>query len=263
VSRLRARVGERTSIARNRFRGHLATLADPSTPAAGAERRGRNSSSITSPPHMRARRAADAAPSSLERFFDEAGGMQLVVHAPFGGRVNRAWGLALRKRFCRSFNFELQAAATEDAIVLSLGETHSFPLAEVAGYPERDSVRDILGPGAARRADVPDALALGRQHARWRCRAFRNGKRVPAPVPADACRGPRRRGVPGPARLPGEHRRRPRGPRPPAGDQTLNDCLHEPWTSTAWCASSARSKGERSACWPRPRRALAARPEIC
>src|SRR5256712_10015697 len=56
----------------------------------------------------------------LERFFDEAGGMQLVLHAPFGSRVNRAWGLALRKRFCRSFNFELQAAATEDAIVLSL-----------------------------------------------------------------------------------------------------------------------------------------------
>src|SRR5438094_440960 len=64
----------------------------------------------------------------LERFFDEAGGMQLVLHAPFGSRVNRAWGLALRKRFCRSFNFELQAAATEDAIVLSLGPQHSFPL---------------------------------------------------------------------------------------------------------------------------------------
>src|SRR6266545_1096224 len=64
----------------------------------------------------------------LERFFDEAGGMQLVLHAPFGSRINRAWGLALRKRFCRSFNFELQAAATEDAIILSLGPQHSFPL---------------------------------------------------------------------------------------------------------------------------------------
>ena len=64
----------------------------------------------------------------LERFFDEAGGMQLVLHAPFGSRINRAWGLALRKRFCRSFNFELQAAATEDAIILSLGAQHSFPL---------------------------------------------------------------------------------------------------------------------------------------
>src|SRR6266571_3061175 len=67
----------------------------------------------------------------LERFFDESGGMQLVIHAPFGIRMNRAWGLALRKRFCRSFNFELQAAATDDAIVLSLGTQHSFPLDEV------------------------------------------------------------------------------------------------------------------------------------
>src|SRR5262249_45699820 len=66
----------------------------------------------------------------IERFFDESGGMQLVLHAPFGARLNRAWGLALRKRFCRSFNFELQAAATDDAIVLSLGTQHSFPVDE-------------------------------------------------------------------------------------------------------------------------------------
>src|SRR5262249_25665169 len=64
----------------------------------------------------------------LERFFDETGGMQLVLHSPYGGRINRAFGLALRKKFCRSFNFELQAAATDDAIVLSLGPHHSFPL---------------------------------------------------------------------------------------------------------------------------------------
>src|SRR5439155_23596216 len=70
----------------------------------------------------------------LERFFDESGGMQLVMHSPFGIRINRAWGLALRKRFCRSFNFELQAAATDDAIVLSLGTQHSFPLDEVFRY---------------------------------------------------------------------------------------------------------------------------------
>ena len=63
-----------------------------------------------------------------ERFFDEGGGMQLILHAPFGARINRAWGLALRKRFCRSFNFELQAAATDNGIVISLGEQHSFPL---------------------------------------------------------------------------------------------------------------------------------------
>jgi len=70
----------------------------------------------------------------FERFFDESGGMQLVIHSRFGSRLNRAWGLALRKRFCRKFNFELQAAATEDAIVLSLSESHSFALEEVARY---------------------------------------------------------------------------------------------------------------------------------
>ncbi|MCL4223439.1 MAG: DEAD/DEAH box helicase [Myxococcales bacterium] len=69
-----------------------------------------------------------------ERFFDEGGGMQLVLHAPLGGRVNRAWGLALRKRFCRSFDFELQAAATDDGIVISLGQPHSFPLDSVFGF---------------------------------------------------------------------------------------------------------------------------------
>jgi ATP-dependent Lhr-like helicase len=79
-----------------------------------------------------------------ERFFDEAGGMQLVIHAPFGSRMNRAWGLALRKRFCRQFNFELQAAATEDGLLLSLGPQHSFPLGDVFRYLHPASVRDIL-----------------------------------------------------------------------------------------------------------------------
>jgi ATP-dependent helicase Lhr and Lhr-like helicase len=80
----------------------------------------------------------------LERFFDESGGMQLVLHAPFGSRVNKAWGLALRKRFCRQFNFELQAAATEDALLLSLGPQHSFPLADVFRYLHPSSARDVL-----------------------------------------------------------------------------------------------------------------------
>lgn len=80
----------------------------------------------------------------LERFFDEVGDMHLVLHSPFGSRLNRAWGLALRKRFCRRFNFELQAAALEDSIVLSLGPTHSFPLVEVAGYLRSASVREVL-----------------------------------------------------------------------------------------------------------------------
>jgi ATP-dependent Lhr-like helicase len=80
----------------------------------------------------------------LERFFDEAGGMQLVIHSPFGSRINRAWGLALRKRFCRKFNFELQAAATEDNIVLSLTTAHSFELCEVARYLHSGTVRPVL-----------------------------------------------------------------------------------------------------------------------
>ena len=117
----------------------------------------------------------------LERFFDEAGGMQLVVHSPFGSRVNRAWGLALRKRFCRSFNFELQAAATEDAIVLSLTTAHSFELAEVARYLHSNTVRPLL---------VQALCAAPMFPARWRWSAaialalprFRGGRKVPAPL---------------------------------------------------------------------------------
>jgi len=80
----------------------------------------------------------------MERFFDEAGDMHLVIHSPFGSRINKAWGLALRKRFCRKFNFELQAAANDDAIILSLGPTHSFPLEEVFSYLNPETVRTIL-----------------------------------------------------------------------------------------------------------------------
>jgi ATP-dependent Lhr-like helicase len=115
----------------------------------------------------------------VERFFDEAGGMQLVVHAPFGGRVNRAWGLALRKRFCRSFNFELQAAATEDAIVLSLGPTHSFPLDDIRGFLRTANLREVL---------VQALLAAPMFETRWRWNAGRalavprmgGGKKTPA-----------------------------------------------------------------------------------
>jgi ATP-dependent Lhr-like helicase len=80
----------------------------------------------------------------IERFFDETGGTQLVIHSPFGSRLNRAWGLALRKRFCRKFNFELQAAATEDAIVISLSPVHSFPLDDISHYLRSMTVREVL-----------------------------------------------------------------------------------------------------------------------
>ena len=114
----------------------------------------------------------------LERFFDESGGMQLVIHSRFGSRLNRAWGLALRKRFCRKFNFELQAAATEDAIVLSLSESHSFALDEVARYLSPETVRDVLTQA------LLDAPMFD---VRWRWNAnvslaiprFRGGAKVP------------------------------------------------------------------------------------
>ncbi|MBI4501432.1 MAG: DEAD/DEAH box helicase [Gemmatimonadetes bacterium] len=117
----------------------------------------------------------------LERFFDEAGGMQLVLHSPFGSRINRAWGLALRKRFCRSFNFELQAAATEDAIVLSLGPQHSFALADVFQYLHPNTVREIL---------IQAMLDAPVFPTRWRWNATRalailrqrGGRKVPAPL---------------------------------------------------------------------------------
>ncbi|MGH8654511.1 MAG: DEAD/DEAH box helicase [Gammaproteobacteria bacterium] len=115
----------------------------------------------------------------MERFFDESGGMQLVIHAPFGNRINRAWGLALRKRFCQRFNFELQAAASEDTIVLSLSETHSFPLEEVWHYLKSTSVTDVL---------TQAVLAAPMFSVRWRWNAgcaltiprFRGGRKVPA-----------------------------------------------------------------------------------
>jgi len=117
----------------------------------------------------------------FERFFDESGGMQLVIHSSFGSRVNRAWGLSLRKRFCRTFNFELQAAATEDHIVLSLTHAHSFELAEAARYLHSNTVREVLVQALCAapmfevrwRWDAGIALALPR---------FRGGKKIPPQI---------------------------------------------------------------------------------
>ncbi|MDR6354296.1 Lhr-like helicase [Pseudomonas psychrotolerans] len=96
----------------------------------------------------RARQALGALPTQqtlvMERFFDQAGGMQLIIHAPFGSRINRAWGLALRKRFCRHFNVELQAAATENALILSLATSHSFVLDEVWRYLHPATAEQVL-----------------------------------------------------------------------------------------------------------------------
>ncbi len=116
-----------------------------------------------------------------ERFFDEGGGMQLVIHAPFGSRINRAWGLALRKRFCRSFNFELQAAATDNGINISLTEQHAFPLELVFEFLKPQTVEHVLTQA------MLDAPMF---NARWRWNAsralaiprFRGGRRVPPPI---------------------------------------------------------------------------------
>jgi ATP-dependent Lhr-like helicase len=162
----------------------------------------------------------------VERFFDEAGGMQLVLHAPFGSRVNRAWALALRKRFCRQFNFELQAAATEDAMLLSLGPQHSFPLADVFRYLHPATVRDIL---------VQAFLDAPVFQTRWRWNATislavprnRGGRKVPPQLQrmqaddlmaavfpdAAACL----ENIPGDRRIP-DH---------PLVNQTVRDCLEE------------------------------------
>jgi ATP-dependent Lhr-like helicase len=162
----------------------------------------------------------------FERFFDEAGGTQLVIHSPYGSRVNRAWGLSLRKRFCRKFNFELQAAATEDAIILSLTATHSFQLDEVARYLNSKSVRELLVQALL---DAPMFMT------RWRWNAsialallrFRGGNKVPpqlqrmqaedliAAVFPDqlACQ----ENVVGDREIP-DH---------PLVSQTIDDCLHE------------------------------------
>jgi ATP-dependent Lhr-like helicase len=162
----------------------------------------------------------------IERFFDEAGGMQLVLHAPFGSRVNRAWALALRKRFCRQFNFELQAAATEDAVLLSLGPQHSFPLADVFRYLHPATVRDIL---------VQAFLDAPVFQTRWRWNATislavprnRGGRKVPPQLQrmqaddlmaavfpdAAACL----ENIPGDRQIP-EH---------PLVAQTVRDCLEE------------------------------------
>ncbi|HST45639.1 MAG TPA: DEAD/DEAH box helicase, partial [Luteimonas sp.] len=175
----------------------------------------------------------------LERFFDESGGTQLVIHAPFGSHVNRAWGLALRKRFCRKFNFELQAAATEDAIVLSLSTTHSFPLVEVAHYLHSSTALDVLvqalldAPlfGVRWRWNATTALALPR---------FSGGRKVApqlqrmrsedllATVFPDqvACA----------ENLVGERE----VPDHPLVAQTLDDCLHEAMDAGGWLALLGR-----------------------
>jgi ATP-dependent Lhr-like helicase len=175
VSDLRREIGERLD---DPDAAHIWLMAEiPGLPAEGA----------TQLLHYlsEARRLLGVLPTQdtlvAERFFDEAGGMQLVIHSPFGSRVNRAWGLALRKRFCRQFNFELQAAATEDGLLLSLGPQHSFPLPDVFRYLHPAGTRDLLVQA------LLDAPMFG---TRWRWNAnialavlrHRGGRKVPPQI---------------------------------------------------------------------------------
>jgi ATP-dependent Lhr-like helicase len=162
----------------------------------------------------------------FERFFDESGGQQLIIHAPFGARINRAFGLALRKKFCRTFNFELQAAATEDAIVLSLGETHSFDLESVARFLHSNTVEDTLIQAML---DSPMFTARWRWNASISLAIRRNmgGKRTPPQIQRMASEDliavlfPDQiacaENLSGPREIP-DH---------PLVKQTLDDCLHE------------------------------------
>jgi ATP-dependent helicase Lhr and Lhr-like helicase len=161
-----------------------------------------------------------------ERFFDEAGGMQLVIHAPFGSRVNRAWGLALRKRFCRQFNFELQAAATEDALLLSLGSQHSFPLESVFRFLSPETVEEILVQA------LLDAPMFG-THWRWNANIAlaiprsRGGRKNPPQIQRMQAEDLLAAAFPDAAacleNIPGDREI----PNHPLVKQTIDDCVHE------------------------------------
>ncbi|HVC04812.1 MAG TPA: DEAD/DEAH box helicase [Candidatus Acidoferrales bacterium] len=163
----------------------------------------------------------------LERFFDDSGGMQLVVHAPFGGRVNRALGLALRKRFCATFDFELQAAASDDCVLLSLGPQHSFPLEDIPKFLSSNTVEDVLHKAA---------IFAPMWAVRWRWNLnrsltvlrFKGGRKNPAPIQrleSDDIMGAvfpqlvacQNENPTGPFEAP-DH---------PLVNQTMYDCLHE------------------------------------
>ena len=161
-----------------------------------------------------------------ERFFDEAGGMQLVLHAPFGARINRAWGLALRKRFCRTFNFELQAAATDNGIVISLGEQHAFPLEIIFGFLNTQTVEHVLTQAlldtpmftARWRWNVSRALAVlrfaGGRKVAPALQRMRSDDLLAAVFPDQAACA---ENLSGEIRIP-EH---------PLVKETIGDCLHE------------------------------------
>ena len=160
-----------------------------------------------------------------ERFFDEGGGMQLIIHAPYGGRINKAWGLALRKRFCRSFNFELQAAATDNGLNIALAEQHSFPLADVFHFLNAETVQPILEQAALASPILWHALALGRQ-SRSGPAALSGRQESSAADSAHALRRSAGVGVPRCGRLPGKHCGRHSDSRSSPGQGSDERCPH-------------------------------------
>jgi len=193
VSQLRAQLAERLEDGVDAARQWLMDELDLSSPPPIS------SPFISPPPAWRSARCRRRIIWCWSASFDEVGDMHLVIHAPFGSRLNRAFGLALRKRFCRKFNFELQAAALEDSIVLSLGPTHSFVIEEVPRYLHSESVREVLTQALL---DAPMFGARWRWNARsrWRCRACAAASAAGA-VSASGCRGSALGGVSGSARL--------------------------------------------------------------
>ena len=131
--------------------------------------------------------------------------MQLVIHAPFGARINKAWGLALRKRFCRSFNFELQAAATDNGLNISLGRAAQLPAGRRFSFPAAESVRQVLEQAVLGSPLFTDALALGRRP-RARAAALPRRQESPAADSAHARRRSAGLGFPRGCRLPGKYR---------------------------------------------------------
>ncbi|MBZ5622321.1 MAG: DEAD/DEAH box helicase [Acidobacteriia bacterium] len=223
VARLREEIGNSTQTGMRDARAVSVLLECE----CGLDRRGAEQAAE----YVLAGRAALGAMPSVkrivaERFFDEGGGMQLVIHAPFGARINRAWGLALRKRFCRSFNFELQAAATDNGIVISLGEQHSFPLEIVFEFLRVATVEEVL---------TQALLAAPMFTARWRWNASRalaiprytGGRKVPAPIQRMRADDLMAAVFPDQAACPENLSGEVRIPDHPLVKETIDNCLYE------------------------------------
>src|SRR5579871_1486754 len=214
----------------SRLREAVVNAADPVAlleNECGLERRGAEQAAA----YVRAGRDALGALPTFdtvvaERFFDEAGGMQLIVHAPFGARITRAWGLALRKKFCRNFNFELQAAATDNGLLISLSEQHAFPLEVIYQFLKAETLEHTLSQAL---------LASPMFQARWRWNAsralavlrFSGGRKTPPPIQRMRSDDLLAAVFPDQAACPENLTGEPKIPDHPLVNETISNCLHE------------------------------------